>query len=159
MSKNNDIPVFRVASFILCMLGVATLISNIPSMGNIAGFIKNPVVTEGSSAMALYLLLDALATGGPFFIGFAVCGFLGFLWRKDMGKARWCLILGGITLGCQILTMAASMFFLNGMLPELNAVSGGTAGFYTMRAVASYIPGFLLLALFFIGALKMKNSK
>lgn len=159
MGKKNDVPMFRVASFILCLLGVVTLISNIPSVENIVGFIKNPVVTEQSSAMSLYYLLDALATGGPFFIGFAVCGFLGFLWRGDMGKAKWCLILGGVTLGIQVLTMAAAMVFLHGMLPALNAVTGGTAGFYTVRALASYIPGYLLLALFVAGALKMKKQQ
>lgn len=157
MNEKRDIPLFRVSSFLICMLGIAAIISNIASISGIIAFVKSPEIKTDISIYYLYLILDGLAIGGPFFIGYILCGFLGFNWRKDFKNANKCLMVGSIISILQVITFVIVIMGVYNNLSLLNSVSNASSKYFIIRTIVPYIPGFVLLVMYFKGCLKMKE--
>ena len=159
MTEKRDVPIFRIACVILCAVSIGCLIMRIPSVSDAIGFFGNPKLTTEWSVIIFYDIADGFAFCGPFFIGYLVCGLLGFRWRYDMNKANACLLVGILVALGQIITMAAVGFYGYRLITQSEMQESIAPVFFVARSLLAFIPGLVLMAVYFVGVKKMKGKQ
>lgn len=159
MTERRDVPIFRIVCVILCAVSIGCLIMRIPSVPDAIGFLRNPQLTTEWSVIIFYDIVDGFAFCGPFFVGYLLCGLLGFHWRYDMDKANACLTVGVIVALAQIVTMTAIGFYGYQLIAQSELRKSIAPAVFVSRSLLAFIPGLFMMAVYFVGVKRMKGKQ
>lgn len=157
MTLKKDVPIFRVSSMLMIIMSIGSVCGAVSSYNEIITFLAAPSFTSKASVVQFQQLAITLGFGGPLFIGFGVCGLIGFTKRYEWEHAKLLITIGNITFLIQLITLLTLGVFLYMKMGEIRLIgmSVGTVGLIT---IFPFLLGMVLNVSFIKGAKEMDYS-